>query len=211
MSLEWIVSSIRWLGGLLAYSILGFLLYGIWRGTRREAGRLSGRTGAWFHSPAFYLAGSVIYLGISWLGWVPLPLHFPSFTRIVMLTIGSLFYFPGLIFLLRSRLELGDNYFVSTSWGAQIFKDQPLFTTGPYAIVRHPMYTGLILAAVGSLLIYFTWTTVLFAVIAPCILMRARREEAVLLAEFGEVWQEYCKRVPPFFPRISRWGSDANV
>jgi protein-S-isoprenylcysteine O-methyltransferase Ste14 len=66
------------------------------------------------------------------------------------------------------------------------------------------MYIGLILASVGALLIYFTWTTVYFALFAPLTLVRARREEQALAAEFGERWQEYCKRVPAFFPRLRK-------
>jgi protein-S-isoprenylcysteine O-methyltransferase Ste14 len=84
------------------------------------------------------------------------------------------------------------------------FKEHQLITNGPFAVVRHPMYAGLILAACGSLLIYHTWTTLLFALFAPAFTFRARREEAALAAEFGEQRQEYCKRVPAFFPRLGR-------
>jgi len=67
--------------------------------------------------------------------------------------------------------------------------------------VRHPMYAGLIAAAVGSLLLYLTWTALAFAIFAPFVMLRARREELVLSAEFGEAWQDYCRRVPAFLPR----------
>jgi protein-S-isoprenylcysteine O-methyltransferase Ste14 len=66
------------------------------------------------------------------------------------------------------------------------------------------MYIGLILAASGSLFLYLTWTTLAFAIFAPFVLLRARREEIALAAEFGEEWQEYCKRVPAFFPWLRR-------
>jgi Cu+-exporting ATPase len=79
-----------------------------------------------------------------------------------------------------------------------------LVTQGPFAIVRHPMYSGIMLAALGSLLIYSTWTTLLFVCFAPLTIIRARREEAALAAEFGEQWQAYCKRVPAFVPRLKR-------
>ena len=93
-------------------------------------------------------------------------------------------------------------YFVSTSFGAQLYADHQLVTHGPFAIVRHPMYVGLISAAFGSLLIYQTWTTVAFAVFAPFVLRRARREEQALAAEFGDQWLTYSRRVPAFFPRL---------
>jgi protein-S-isoprenylcysteine O-methyltransferase Ste14 len=201
MTLETVI---RWMGGLLAFSTLGFLLYSIWRGTQRQAGRTTGRNAAWLRSPVFYLAASAVFFGIAWLGWIPLPVSFPPLTRMIMLVVGVFLYFPGLAFVLWGRLALGKNYFVSTGMGAQLFSDQQLVTGGPYALVRHPMYTGLALAAWGALLIYFTWTTAYFAVFAPMLFLRARREEQALAAEFGEQWQEYCQRVPPFLPRFHK-------
>lgn len=195
---------IRWMGGLLAFSTLGFLLYSIWRGAQRQAGRTTGRNAAWLRSPLFYLAASALFFWISWFGWIPLPVSFPPLARTIMLTIGIFLYFPGLALVLWGRLALGKNYFVSTGMGAQLFADQQLVTSGPYALVRHPMYAGLALAAWGALLIYFTWTTVYFSVFAPMLFLRARREEQALAAEFGEQWQEYCKRVPAFWPRFRK-------
>jgi protein-S-isoprenylcysteine O-methyltransferase Ste14 len=194
---------IKWLGGLLAFSALGIILYSIWLGTKRQAGRTTGSTSV-LRSPVFYFIASLIFLGISWLGWIPLPISFSLPIRTTLFILGCLLYFPGLIFLLWSRLELGKNYFVSTSMGAQLFSDQQLITSGPYAIVRHPMYVGLMFAAWGALLIYATWTTVYFAIFAPFLMLRARREEQALAAEFGEKWADYCKHVPAFIPRVNK-------
>jgi protein-S-isoprenylcysteine O-methyltransferase Ste14 len=204
MTLEPIESIIRWLGGLLAYATLGLVFYGIWRGTRRQAGRITGQIGRYLRSPWFYLVTSVIYFGICFLGWIPLPFSISERVHIWILAIGALLYFPGMGLALWSRLVLGKNYFVSTGFGAQLFSNQQLVTNGPFAIVRHPMYSGIILAALGSLLIYHTWTTLLFACFAPALFFRARREEVALAAEFGEQWQEYRRRVPAFFPRFRK-------
>ena len=195
---------IVWLGGLMAYSTLGILLYGIWRGTQRQAGLSTGRTATWLRSPWFYLASSALFFGICYLGWAPLPLTISTPIRAGMLVAGSLLYFPGMVFALWGRLALGKNYFVSTGFGAQLFVNHQLITNGPFAIVRHPMYTGIFLAALGSLLIYFTWTTLLFVLFAPFFCVRANREEHTLAIEFGEQWQEYCHLVPAYFPRLKR-------
>ena len=204
MNLSLVVSIVRWLGGLLAYSTLGILLYGIWRGSKRQVGRATGLNRAWLRSPWFYLASTALFFGLAYLGWTPLPWTVSSQTRAWMLALGSLFYFPGMAFLLWGRLTLGKNYFVSTGFGAQLFEGHQLITSGPFAIVRNPMYSGLILAAFGALLVYSTWTTLFFACFAPLMIVRTRREEAALSAEFGEQWIEYCKRVPAFFPRLRR-------
>jgi len=204
VSLEIVDTILHWAGGLLAYTTLGIVLYGVWRGTQRQAGRTTGRTGAWLRSLWFYLVSSALFFGICYFGWIPLPWTVSPQIRAGMLVAGSLLYFPGMSFVLWGRLVLGKNYFVSTGFGAQLFAGHQLVTSGPFAIVRHPMYTGLILAALGSLLIYPTWTTLMFACFAPMITIRARREETALAAEFGEQWQEYCKRVPAFLPWLRR-------
>jgi protein-S-isoprenylcysteine O-methyltransferase Ste14 len=202
MTLEQLETIIRWIGGLLAYTILGIIFYGIWRGTQRPAGLATGRSTRWLRSPWFYIVTSALFFSICYIGWIPLPQTFSPTGRALMLGLGSLVYFPGMSFVLWGRLALGKNYFVSTGFGAQLFAGHQLVSSGPFAVVRHPMYTGLFLAALGSLLIYPTWTTLLFASFAPMIIVRARNEEAALRAEFGEQWREYCQRVPAFFPRL---------
>ncbi len=193
---------IQWMGGLLAYATLGIILFGIWRGTQRQAGRVTGLNGTWLRSPWFYLASCALFFSVCYFGWIPLPLTVSPQTRAWMLVLGSLLYFPGMALVLWGRLALGKNYFVSTGFGAQLFEGHQLVTSGPFAIMRHPMYAGLMLAAFGALLIYATWTTLAFAIFAPLTSVRARREEQVLAAEFGEQWQDYCRRIPMFVPRF---------
>jgi protein-S-isoprenylcysteine O-methyltransferase Ste14 len=204
MSLEFAESLLRLAGGLMAYTVLGIVLFGIWRGTRRPSGRTSGRAAGWLRSALFYLLATTCFLAISIYFWKPLPVNLSPVERIACLAIGALIYFPGIAFLLWARLTLGKMYFVSTSFGAQLYADHKLVTRGPFAIVRHPMYLGLIAAALGSLLLYQTWTALAYAVFAPFVLFRARREEQTLAAEFGEEWQDYCRCVPAFFPRLRK-------
>ena len=199
MTLETII---HWLGGLTAFSTLVILFYGIWRGSQQKAGRVTGNAGQLLRSSLFYFLASAFFFGLSYIGWIPLPWEISPQARVWMLVCGSLLYFPGMAFLLWARMTLGKYYFVSTAAGAQLFADHQLVKTGPYAIVRHPMYVGLTLAAWGALLIYFTWTTVYFACFAPLLAFRSYREEQALSAEFGEQWMEYCKRVPAFIPRL---------
>ena len=210
MTLEWVEPIVRWLGGLLAYTTLAMLLYGIWRGTQRKAGRTTGRTGVWLRSGWFYLITSSLFFGVCFLGWKPLPLVVTPSIRIWMLAVGSLLYFPGMFLTLWARLTLGKNYFASTGLGVQLFADHQLITSGPFAVLRHPMYAGIILAGFGSLLLYATWTTLFLACFSPLITLRARREEIALAAEFGKQWQEYCERVPKWIPRYLRRKTDGH-
>jgi protein-S-isoprenylcysteine O-methyltransferase Ste14 len=148
----------------------------------------------------------VAFLAFSIGGWRPLPFNLPPAYQVLALLAGCLLYFPAIGLVLWGRMALGRMYFVSTSMGAQLFAGHRLITSGPFAVVRHPMYTGLFAAALGSLLIYQMWTTLAFAVFAPFVLLRARREEKVLAAAFGEQWLEYCQKVPPFWPSLKRSG-----
>jgi len=75
-------------------------------------------------------------------------------------------------------------------------------TTGAYAYVRHPQYLGFILVMLGFLL---QWSTllilVLLLVLTATYVWFARAEEREALAEFGERYRSYMKRVPAFVPR----------
>jgi protein-S-isoprenylcysteine O-methyltransferase Ste14 len=195
---------LRRAGGLLAFAALALAFYGIWRGTRRPAGRTSGKAAGWLRSAVFHLIGTAGFLGFSIYFWKPLPLELMPGARLGMLVGGSLVYFPGIALLLWARFVLGKMYFVSTGFGAQLYADHRLVMDGPFAVVRHPMYLGLVTAALGSLPLYRTWTVLAFALFAPFVLRRARREEQALAAEFGEQWQEYCLRVPAFLPILKR-------
>lgn len=96
------------------------------------------------------------------------------------------------------RMALGSMYHVSSSRGAQLFKDHQLVTHGPFALVRHPMYLGVMLAGAGGLLLYRTWTFVFVLLQFPVFIRRARLEERALAQEFGTEWESYRQKVPPF-------------
>ena len=133
--------------------------------------------------------------------WIPLP-GVPFTVTVTIL--GALLCFSGLAFALWGRFALGSMYFISTNLGAQTFAGHCLVTNGPYAIVRHPMYLGIIVAAFGSLMLYQTWTTVFLIVIGLIVVRRGLREEEVLAKTFGAEWIEYRRRVPMLFPRFLR-------
>lgn len=81
-----------------------------------------------------------------------------------------------------------------------------LAATGLYGAVRHPQYTGILLAILGQLI---HWPTIPTLVMAPFIawayIRLARREEARLEERFGEAYRAYRRVVPAFLPRPSDW------
>lgn len=202
--LETLEGLVRLAGVVVIGVTLAVIFYGLWQGSRRPVGRTAGRAPRLLRSGGFYLAAGIVYFGICWLLWKPLPVTFSPLARAVALALGSVLLFAGLGLVLWGRLALGKQYFVSTGMGAQLFADHKLITGGPYALVRHPMYLGCILAGMGGLLVYRTWTFVFVTVGFLGLAARARREEQALEDEFGEVYQAYRQRVPGWIPRLRR-------
>lgn len=105
-------------------------------------------------------------------------------------------------FIFAGRLALGNMYNLSATTGAELYADHWLVTSGPFRLVRHPMYFGAVLAGLGTLLLYRTWTMVVICLHLPVFFVRARREEEVLEQEFGDEWRLYRARVPAGVPRF---------
>jgi protein-S-isoprenylcysteine O-methyltransferase Ste14 len=79
---------------------------------------------------------------------------------------------------------------------------------GPYAVIRHPQYMGILLAVFGQIIHWPTIITIaLFPVIVLVYVRLAMREEKQMIAQFGTVYQEYMREVSRFFPSRSDWGT----
>ena len=80
-----------------------------------------------------------------------------------------------------------------------------LATTGAYARVRHPQYIGFVLIMTGFLLQWPTLVTVaMFPILVFMYAHLAKREEADMLAQFGEQYRRYMQSVPAFVPKLGR-------
>lgn len=82
-------------------------------------------------------------------------------------------------------------------------EDHRVIDTGPYALVRHPIYTGIILATISTALLKATliaWAGVLVMTLGWYV--KARLEERFLHAELGEAYDAYKARVPMLVPFI---------
>ena len=82
-----------------------------------------------------------------------------------------------------------------------------LIVSGPYAYVRNPMITGVFLILVGEALIFSSLAIGIWAAIFIIINMIyfPLSEEPGLRARFGKEYEEYCKHVPRYIPRLTPW------
>jgi protein-S-isoprenylcysteine O-methyltransferase Ste14 len=102
----------------------------------------------------------------------------------------------GFSLAINARRHLGRN------WGLPMSdKEQPeLVTSGPYARIRHPIYTGLILAMLGSAIGVNVFWTLLLVPVGAYFIYSARREETVMLQLFSEQYAAYMARTGMLAP-----------
>ncbi len=105
----------------------------------------------------------------------------------------------GMLFATWARITIGRNWGVPMS----LRENHELVTRGPYAWVRHPIYTGLFLALLGTTLFYMAPLSILLSLlISIYYFYAARREESTMLKQFPQQYPEYQKETKMFFPLL---------
>jgi protein-S-isoprenylcysteine O-methyltransferase Ste14 len=108
----------------------------------------------------------------------------------------------GISFTWWARIHLG------RFWSNAITQkeDHRIVDTGPYGLVRHPIYAGLILAILATGAAVATWSSLIGALLISFgQWQKARMEEVFLAAELGpEAYGPYCRRVPMIVPFLRR-------
>jgi protein-S-isoprenylcysteine O-methyltransferase Ste14 len=132
---------------------------------------------------------------------IPLPPLNDRFAPLALwtATLGAALTFAGLAFSIWARFVIAGNW----SSYVELKRDHELIVEGPYRWVRHPIYTGLLLAFVGSALAVGEWRGVLaVAIVAASFWRKLRLEEAVMRRQFGEAYARYAERVPALIPFV---------
>ena len=128
------------------------------------------------------------------LTWAAIPVG-----RVGMFVVGIVLMVLGIALRAWSVIVLGRNFTVYV----QVRDEQPVVDTGPYRLLRHPSYTGLLLVCLGIGLALGNWLALVVVVVAPtvAILVRIRVEERALLAGIGEPYRRFMatrKRLIPW-------------
>lgn len=133
---------------------------------------------------AFVLAGRGALPGPSWL---------PA-------AIGLSVVWLGMALRAWSVRTLGELFTVDVTVAA----NQRLINDGPYALVRHPSYTGMLMATLGFGIALDSWGAAAAALFLPlaAVVNRIRHEEAMLRRELGEPYEAYANRTARLVPGI---------
>lgn len=111
---------------------------------------------------------------------------------------GVTFTCAGAAVAIWARVILGSNW----SSRVSLKVGHELIRSGPYAYVRHPIYSGLLLSVIGTAMVIGEWRGLLaIALVALAHSLKARREEQVMLSEFGERYRQYRQETGFLIPR----------
>jgi protein-S-isoprenylcysteine O-methyltransferase Ste14 len=173
-----------------------FLLWGMWASRSKPTvdSKSEGRSQA--------------TLWIVWIAWFLMFSHGlrrpPLGSRFISVSdfsafLGLALTFIGLAFAVWARFAIGRNW----SGLIELKKDHQLIRSGPYAIVRHPIYSGFMLATLGTAIAFGEWSGLLaFVMIVIALGYKATLEESALTEKFGAEYDEYRRRVKRLVPFI---------
>jgi protein-S-isoprenylcysteine O-methyltransferase Ste14 len=113
--------------------------------------------------------------------------------------IGAAVTVGGLLFAVWARQYLGGNW----SSAVTIKQDHELITIGPYALVRHPIYTGILTGFLGTAIALsqvrgFVGFVLIFLVLWP----KLRKEEEWMRSQFGDTYATYAHRTAALVPYL---------
>jgi protein-S-isoprenylcysteine O-methyltransferase Ste14 len=107
--------------------------------------------------------------------------------------------FIGLAVALWARIHLGQY------WSDKVVLkvDHQLICTGPYAHMRHPIYSGVLLGVLGTAVVLGEWRGLLaFALLLTNYTIKARREERILAERFSDEFREHMNHAGFLLPRF---------
>ncbi|MFW9834409.1 MAG: isoprenylcysteine carboxylmethyltransferase family protein [Candidatus Thorarchaeota archaeon] len=193
----------------LLFRIIFVLTYSVFGAVRiyyrsQNLGRESEREESSMDTPAAFLSVAIIaffatmfvYILLpSWIFWAHIEMHIIIRWTGLALAVFSI----GLLFW--THRTLGYQY----SAKLEIQKAHKLIEAGPYRHVRHPMYTVFILFSIAVSLIASNFLMLFLSImIAIPFHWISRREERMLIEQFGEEYQKYMNRTGRFLPPVRR-------
>ena len=136
---------------------------------------------AWPHIPVSWLYRQFVPQGV-WTFWL-----------------GATITAAGLLFAVWAREHLGRNW----SRSVTIKQDHQLIVTGPYAVVRHPIYTGILTGFLGmTLAVAEIRGIIAFVLVSLVLWSKLRLEEQWMRTQFGAPYEAYSRRTAAVVPFV---------
>ena len=187
------------LGSLLKLAWLALLLYWLWGALRAKAHmrrqHLSVRIVAYW--VPFLIAVALLGPG-HWYGSTFLHHRFAP-KSLWIEGFGVALVFIGVALACWSRHILGRNW----SMAVELKQGHELIQSGPYRVVRHPIYTGLLTGFIGTVIAIGEWRGLIsIAIFGVFIIYKLRVEERWLSELFGPAYREYSDRTKALVPGV---------
>ena len=113
--------------------------------------------------------------------------------------LGAAVFVVGLLFAVWAREHLGRNW----SRSVTIKQGHELITSGPYAVARHPIYTGILVGFLGmAIAISEVRGFIAFICVFLALWLKLRREEQWMRAQFGETYATYAHQTAALVPYL---------
>ena len=146
------------------------------------------------------IAGLGLSLAGALLAAVRVPAAAIPFARVPVFVLGVAVIAFGIVLRLWSVAVLGRYFTVAV----QVSENQPVVDRGPYRVLRHPSYTGLLCVCLGFGIALGNWLAIVVAVIPAlaAIVVRIRVEERMLLATIGTPYREFCATRSRLIPHV---------
>lgn len=112
--------------------------------------------------------------------------------------IGLVVFALGLVVAVWARVYLGKNWGMPMS----LKQDPELVTNGPYRLIRHPIYTGILVAMLGSALANSIYWLIALPVLGAYFVYSAITEERLMVRQFPKTYPNYKKRTKMLLPFV---------
>ncbi len=132
---------------------------------------------------------------------IPLPWLYLQLWPVGLLPfwLGAAVTIAGLLFAVWARVHLGRNW----SRSVTIKQDHELINTGPYAVVRHPIYTGILTGLLGTAIALSQVRGIIaFALFFIAFWIKLRMEEEWMRSQFGEAYATYARETAALVPYL---------
>jgi len=138
-----------------------------------------------------------ILLALQLLGLNIFPYQNSTFLQIV----GFILTCIGIWISIQARIDLGNNWTHAAEY--QIKEKHQLITHGIYKYIRHPIYSGMFLSFIGSELIVGSYLVIATIIVLPIVAyLQGKKEEKILIKEFGSEYKTYMKHSKMLLPYI---------